>query len=72
MTAFIGSIFGAGGGAEAGNAELLSTMQNRLGPEQGRLAWEDLHQTDDPEAPTTIDERFAYGTLPAARSPARP
>ncbi len=63
VTAFIGSIFGAGGGGEAGNAELLSALQNRLGEEPGRLVWDDLMQTDDPEAPTTIEERFEYGTL---------
>ncbi len=63
VTAFIGSIFGAGGGGEARNAEFLSTLQNLLGEEQGRLVWEDLLQHDDPEAPTTIDERFEYGTF---------
>ncbi|MEZ5247312.1 MAG: penicillin acylase family protein [Acidimicrobiales bacterium] len=62
-TAFIGSIFGAGGGSEARNAEFLSQLQNRLGDEQGRAAWEDLMQTDDPEAYTTIEERFDYGTF---------
>ena len=62
-TAFIGSIFGAGGGAEARNAEFLSQLQNRLGEEEGRAAWEDLMQTDDPEAYTTIQERFEYGTF---------
>jgi len=62
-TAFIGSIFGAGGGSEARNAEFLSQLQNRLGDEQGRAAWEDLLQTDDPEAYTTIEERFDYGTF---------
>jgi len=62
-TAFIGSIFGAGGGSEARNAEFLSQLQNRLGDEDGRAAWEDLLQTDDPEAYTTIDERFDYGTF---------
>lgn len=62
-TAFIGSIFGAGGGGETGNAEFLSQLQNRLGADDGRAAWEDLMQTDDPEAPTTIDERFEYGTF---------
>ena len=41
-TAFIGSIFGAGGGGEARNAEFLSALQNRLGDEQGRQVWEDL------------------------------
>jgi acyl-homoserine lactone acylase PvdQ len=63
VTAFIGSIFGAGGGGEASNAEFLAALQNRLGPEQGRQAWEDLLQTDDPEAPTTLEERFEYGTF---------
>ncbi len=63
VTAFIGSIFGAGGGGEAANAEFLSALQNRLGDERGRAAWEDLLQTDDPEAPTTLEERFDYGTL---------
>ncbi|MEQ8839897.1 MAG: penicillin acylase family protein [Acidimicrobiales bacterium] len=62
-TAFIGSIFGAGGGGEARNAEFLSQLQNRLGAEEGRAVWEDLMQTDDPEAPTTIEERFEYGTF---------
>ncbi|MEM7141360.1 MAG: penicillin acylase family protein [Actinomycetota bacterium] len=62
-TAFIGSIFGAGGGGEASNSEFLSQLINRLGEEDGRAAWEDLLQTDDPESPTTIDERFEYGTF---------
>ncbi len=63
VTAFIGSIFGAGGGGEARNAEFLSALQNRLGEEQGRSVWDDVMQTDDPEAPTTIEERFEYGTF---------
>jgi len=63
VTAFIGSIFGAGGGGEAANAELLSTLQDRLGEARGREAWEDLLLTDDPEAPTTLEERFEYGTF---------
>jgi hypothetical protein len=63
VTAFIGSIFGAGGGGEAGNAEFLSGLQAALGDEQGRAVWEDFMPTDDPEAPTTIEERFEYPTL---------
>lgn len=62
-TAFIGSIFGAGGGGEAQNAEFLSQLQNRLGADQGRAVWDDLMQTNDPEAPTTIEEVFDYGTF---------
>ena len=63
VTAFIGSIFGAGGGAEAANAEFRSALTNRLGDEQGEAVWNDLLQTDDPEAPTTIEDRFEYGTF---------
>jgi hypothetical protein len=61
VTAFIGSIFGAGGGAEASNAEFLSQLQNHLGADQGRKAWEDAMLFGDPEAPTTINQRFDYG-----------
>ncbi|MBK9180991.1 MAG: penicillin acylase family protein [Acidimicrobiales bacterium] len=63
VTAFIGSIFGAGGGAEAQNAEFLSALQNGLGAERGRQAWEDVMLFGDPEAPTTITETFEYGPL---------
>ncbi len=63
VTAFIGSIFGAGGGAEAGNAQFLSELQAALGDDQGRAVWEDFMPYDDPESPTTIDERFEYGAL---------
>ncbi len=56
VTAFIGSIFGAGGGAEASNAEFLSRLQSQLGPDTGRKAWEDAMLFDDPEAPTTITQ----------------
>ncbi len=62
-TAFIGSIFGAGGGAEASNADYLSTLQNKLGADVGRKAWEDSMLFDDPEAPTTITDRFDYPIL---------
>ncbi|MGH2477257.1 MAG: penicillin acylase family protein, partial [Candidatus Limnocylindrales bacterium] len=61
VTAFIGSIFGGGGGAEAANAELLAKLQAGLGPEVGTRAWEDAMLADDPEAPTTIRRRFNYG-----------
>ena len=54
VTAFIGSIFGAGGGGEAANAELLAKLQASLGARRGYKAWEDVMLADDPEAPTTI------------------
>ena len=63
VTAFIGSIFGAGGGDEASNAEFLSIVQNGLGDDVGQKAWEDVMLFDDPEAPTTIEETFDYGVF---------
>jgi acyl-homoserine lactone acylase PvdQ len=63
VTAFIGSIFGAGGGGEAANAELLAKLQAQLGTRRGYDAWEDVMLADDPEAPTTTDRRFSYGPL---------
>jgi acyl-homoserine lactone acylase PvdQ len=63
VTAFIGSIFGAGGGGEAANAELLAKLQRQLGARRGLAAWEDVMLADDPEAPTSTDRRFSYGPL---------
>jgi penicillin amidase len=61
VTAFIGSIFGSGGGAEASNAQFLSELEHQLGARTGRAAWDDAMLFDDPEAPTTITKRFDYG-----------
>lgn len=63
VTAFIGSIFGAGGGAEASNAEFLATLQQGLGASTGQSAWQDAMLFNDPEAPTTISQRFDYGPM---------
>jgi acyl-homoserine lactone acylase PvdQ len=63
VTAFIGSIFGAGGGGEAANADLLAKLQQQLGADQGHKAWVDVMLADDPEAPTTITKTFPYGPL---------
>jgi len=63
VTAFIGSIFGAGGGGEAGNSDLLAKLQQSLGADQGYKAWSDVMLADDPEAPTTLTKRFKYPPL---------
>ena len=67
VTAFIGSIFGAGGGAEASNSDLLARLQQGLGDDRGYEAWEDAMLADDPEAPTTIKRRFDYGPRTGGR-----
>jgi acyl-homoserine lactone acylase PvdQ len=63
VTAVLGSIFGQGGGAEAANAELLSSLQQGLGEDTGQEAWEDVMVIGDPEAPTTLEETFDYGVM---------
>jgi Penicillin amidase len=67
VTAFIGSIFGAGGGGEATNSDLLAKLKRRLGPVRGHRAWDDVMLADDPEAPTTIKKRFNYPPLTGGR-----
>lgn len=63
VTAFIGSIFGAGGGGEAANSNLLAKLQQSLGVNTGHQAWVDVMLADDPEAPTTIKRKYKYGPL---------
>ncbi len=60
VTAFIGSIFGAGGGGEASNSDLLAKLQDSLGTVRGYKAWDDVMLQNDPEAPTTIKKFFPY------------
>lgn len=63
VTAFIGSIFGAGGGGEARNSEFLAALQSRLGDDLGRDVWEDFLPGTDLDAPTTLTETFDYPVL---------
>jgi acyl-homoserine lactone acylase PvdQ len=63
VTAFIGSIFGSGGGGEAANSDLLAKLQQSLGIDRGHQAWVDVMLADDPEAPTTINRKFKYPPL---------
>ncbi len=61
VTAFIGSIFGNGGGDEVRNSEFLARLRAQLGAKRGSRAFVDLMAADDPEAPVTINRRFVYG-----------
>jgi len=60
--AFIGSIFGNGGGRESINSDFLAKFRAQLGNKNGLGAWRDLMEGNDPEAPVTITKRFPYGT----------
>ena len=73
VTAFIGSIFGNGGGSEARNGQFLGELRALLGPRRGGRAFSDLMEANDSDAPTTIGARFPYGSAggsPTAGSPA--
>ncbi|HVO27476.1 MAG TPA: penicillin acylase family protein [Candidatus Margulisiibacteriota bacterium] len=68
VTAFIGSIFGAGGGGEAANSDLLAKLKQSLGDDMGSKAWSDVMLADDPEAPTTISKTFKYPVLTGGKA----
>jgi len=67
--AFIGSIFGNGGGGEVANSELLAGLQKKLGAEEGLKVFRDLRQVNDTEAPTTARKAFPYDTVPTGATP---
>lgn len=67
--AFIGSIFGNGGGGEVRNSEFLGRLEAKLGEEGGKQVFRDLKEVNDPEAPTTTSNEFAYDQEPAGATP---
>ncbi len=67
--AFIGSIFGNGGGNEVANSDFLARLQRRLGTGAGTQVFHDLREVNDPEAPTTIDKPFPYDGVPTGPTP---
>jgi acyl-homoserine lactone acylase PvdQ len=58
----IGGIFGKGGGNELNSALTMEAMVERMGKAAGRKAWAGFRSKNDPEAPTTISQRFPYET----------
>lgn len=67
--AFIGSIFGNGGGSEVQNSEFLSRLESKFGTKGGEEIFKDLRQVNDPEAPTTGSKEFAYDGEPSGATP---
>jgi acyl-homoserine lactone acylase PvdQ len=67
--AFIGSIFGNGGGNEVANSDFLARLERRLGHRAGQKVFRDLREVNDPEAPTTIKKAFLYDSAPRGRAP---
>ncbi|HWX73810.1 MAG TPA: penicillin acylase family protein, partial [Solirubrobacteraceae bacterium] len=58
----IGGLFGSGGGGEVRSAQALQALERRFGAQAGRAAWSDFREANDPEAPTTVQKPFPYGT----------
>jgi acyl-homoserine lactone acylase PvdQ len=67
--AFIGSIFGNGGGGEVRNSEFLGRLESKFGEEGGKQIFRDLKQVNDPEAPTTGTTAFPYDLEPSGPTP---
>jgi acyl-homoserine lactone acylase PvdQ len=63
VTAFIGSIFGNGGGVEHENSDLLARFEQKFGAKRGHAMWSDAMEANDPDAPVTTHKRFNYPTL---------
>ena len=71
VTAFIGSIFGNGGGDEVRNSEFLARLRSQLGPGRGSGAFVDLMEADNEDTPTTTGTSSPTATRAGRRGPAR-
>lgn len=61
IASLVGGIFGKGGGSELANYCNLKELGSRTGSSrQARAIFDDLHFKNDPEAPTTAEQRFPY------------
>jgi acyl-homoserine lactone acylase PvdQ len=67
VAAFIGSIFGNGGGDEHENSDLLAKLERRFGARRGQGMWSDAMEANDPDAPVTTHKPFPYPTLTGGR-----
>ncbi len=68
--AFIGSIFGNGGGNEVNNSNFLAGLEKKYGEKAGLEIFHDLRESNDPEAPTTTTVHFPYDKEPTGKPPA--
>ena len=74
VNAFIGSIFGNGGGDEVRNSDFLAKLRTALGSKRAAGAFEDLMEADDGDAPdhdgaqASATARRAATPRPARRS----
>ena len=67
--AFIGSIFGNGGGQEVADSNFLAALEKKLGSSEGEKVFRDLREVNDPEAPVTTTTPFPYDQEPTGPTP---
>ncbi len=67
--AFIGSIFGNGGGSEVANSNFLAGLEEKFGESEGLKIFRALREVNDPEAPTTGSKPFPYDGVPSGPTP---
>jgi len=67
--AFIGQIFGNGGGAEVADSQFLARLEKKYGSSEGLKVFRDLREVNDPEAPTTASTPFPYDQVPSGSTP---
>src|SRR4051812_35238876 len=74
IAAEINEGFDLGGGAEVTDALLLAELRAKLGRRAGTRAYADIRRREDPTAPTTTSQRFAFDNpgRPVAASAAPP
>jgi penicillin amidase len=56
--------FGSGGGSELRHAALLDSLRERLGPERGSAAFDDLIAPTDPDTPVSVPPRLRWRRTP--------
>ncbi len=59
---------GEGGGDEAERAEFLSGLERRLGRKRGLEVWNDLRESNDPEAPVSVPGHVRFQPPPRSTS----
>jgi acyl-homoserine lactone acylase PvdQ len=65
IASLVGGIFGQGGGNELNSALTMQSFVQKMGKKAGRKAWAGFRSKNDPEAPTTVSQRFPYETRSA-------
>jgi len=70
--AFIGSIFGNGGGGGVNSSIFLNQLQAKFGADVGMRIYREVSQTNEAEATTSIPNAFPYNLVPKGATPGSP